>query len=89
MAPYLINVARGFAAQKSLRENIPWFLSIVNLTFFRFNAKKLWGSSKYFPRYKESKYGMTQAKKRRFRDFKWPYISEPDFKKFKMKPVGL
>ena len=32
---------------------------------------------------------MTQAKKRRFRDLKWPYISEPDFKKFKMKPVGL
>ena len=51
--------------------------------------KNIWGSSKYFPRYQESKYGMTQAKKQCFRDFKWPYISEQDFKKFKMKPVGL
>ena len=29
---------------------------------------------------RDKKYGMTQAKKQRIRDFKWPYISEPDLK---------
>ena len=31
---YFINVARGFAAQKSLRENIPWFFIYSQFNIF-------------------------------------------------------
>ena len=69
--------------------SISWDFFMFDIDSFNGVFISLWCSSKYFPRYKESKYDMTQTALSRFRDFKLPYISEPYFKKFKMEPVGL